>query len=579
MSYIYGMATRKKSSARTQKSSKSSKPWWQNRQINQWLIFSIIVTFIAYLPSLSNGITYWDDNMYVTENPMIFGFGSENLKAIFTQPIAGNYHPVTMLSLALNYQFSGINPFGYHLVNLLLHLLNVGLVFYFVWLLSKGKKWVAFITAILFGIHPMHVESVAWIAERKDVLYAFFFLPSLIAYIRYIKTHKWSYFVVGLLLFTLALFSKPAAIILPLMLFLFDFWFKRPLNIKTIAEKIPFFILAFLFSYLTLQAQSAMGAVVSLNAYTPFTRFMAACYGFSMYIIKMIVPHQLAVYYPYPLLNDGFPAFYYIFPVLSVAIGVFTLYSLRFTKTIFFGMLFYLINLILVLQLVTVGGTIMSERYTYIPYIGLFFIVGWAYLRLTSKFKKYRMAFTTILAIYTLLMGIFTWNRCEVWKDSMTLWTDSIEKMPNVIAYNNRGELYFETKEYDLALKDVDAAAILNPSYMETYKNRGLLYSITNQFDQATQNYSIYLKNTRNATRREPVLNWRGIAQLSLNRYDGALKDFNESLELNPQNGHVYFNRSRTHRALGNRKAALEDAQKAQALGVKVERQYIEGLE
>lgn len=539
----------------------------------------ILMTFVVFFPSLQNGFVNYDDTVYVYENPYIQSFSSENLHQIFTEPMAHNYHPLTMLSLAVNYHFSELNPFGYHLTNLLLHLANVFWVFWLVFWLSGKRIEMSVIVSLLFGIHPMHVESVAWIAERKDVLYAFFFLPALIAYIRYIKTHKWSFFAVSLMLFTLSLFSKPAAIVLPVLLFLFDFWFKRPLKPKIIAEKIPFFILALLFSYLTFNAQSATGAVVSLNAYTPFTRFMAACYGFSMYIIKMMVPYNLTVYYPYPLLNDGFPAFYYIFPVLSVVIGAVTLYSLRFTKTIFFGMVFYLINLILVLQLVTIGGTMMSERYTYIPYIGLFFIVGWGYLRLASKWKNYRRAFTTVLAVYTLLMGIFTWNRCKVWKDSMTLWTDSIEKMPNVIAYNNRGELYFEAKEYDLALKDVDAAVALNFGYMQSYKNRGLLYSVTNQFEKAAQDYTIFLKNTRSPKSREPVLNWRGIARLNLNRYEAALKDFDEALKVNPQNGNAYLNRSRTHRALGNRESALEDAQKAQKLGMKVDRQYIEGLQ
>lgn len=560
----------------TKRQKSTSKPTIQSLWICTGVV--MLLTFVAFFPSLQNGFVNYDDTVYVYQNPHIQSFSAENLQKMWTKPMAHNYHPLTMMSLAVNYQFSELNPFGYHLTNLLLHLANVFWVFWLVYLLSGRRIEMSFIVSLLFGIHPMHVESVAWIAERKDVLYSFFFLPALIAYIRYLKSQKWVFFAVSLLLFTLSLLSKPAAIVLPMLLFLLDYWYKRPLKVKLFVEKIPFFLLALLFSYLTLQAQTETGAVVSLNAYTPFTRFMAACYGFSMYIIKMIVPHQLTVYYPYPLLNNGFPAFYYIFPVLSLLIAAFTLFSLRFTRTVFFGMAFYLINLILVLQLVTVGGTMMSERYTYIPYIGLFFVLAWAYLKVISKWKNYRPVFTGFLAIYMILLGIFTWNRCKVWKDSMTLWTDSIEKIPNVIAYNNRGELYFEAKQYDLALKDVDAAIALNPSYMNSYKNRGLLYSITNQFDKALQNYTLYLKNTRGKKDREPVLNWRGIARLNLGQYEGALKDFDEAIEINPQNGSYYFNRSRTHQALGSRKAALKDAKKAQTLGFPVDRQYLESL-
>ena len=555
------------------KSKYSLRLWWMA------LGAVLFATFIVFIPSLQNGFVNYDDTVYVYENRHIQSLSWENIHRMCTQPMAHNYHPLTMLSLAVNYQFSGLNPFGYHLTNLLLHLANVLWVFWLVYWLSGRRIEMSIIVSLLFGIHPMHVESVAWIAERKDVLYAFFFLPALIAYIRYIKTKKWTFFAASLLLFTLSLFSKPAAIILPVVLFLLDYWYKRPLKLKSIAEKIPFFALALLFSYFTLEAQKAEGAVVSIHAYTITTRLMAACYGFSMYIIKMFVPYQLTVYYPYPAIGNGFPLYYYIFPVLSVSIGILTLLSLRFTRTIFFGMAFYLLNLLLVLQLITVGGTIMSERYTYIPYIGLFFIVGWAYLKLAAKWKNYRTFFTIGLAIYSLVLGGLTWNRCQVWKDSMTLWNDSIQKQPNVIAYNNRGGLYFDQKAYDLGLKDISAAIAINSSYMDSYRNRGLIFSVTNQFDKAIQDYTHYLEKTKSKQDRFAVLHWRGIAYTKLGRYQLALDDFNDAIEIHSVNSSYYIHRSETHRALGNRKAALEDALKAQSMGLEVNPQYIEGLQ
>ncbi|MGB0932463.1 MAG: hypothetical protein ACPGVB_16895, partial [Chitinophagales bacterium] len=185
-----------------------------------WLTLGVVLllTFVVFFPSLQNGFVNYDDTVYVYENPYIQSLSSENLHQIFTKPMAHNYHPLTMLSLAVNYHFSELNPFGYHLTNLLLHLANVFWVFWLVFWLSGKRIEMSVIVSLLFGIHPMHVESVAWIAERKDVLYAFFFLPALIAYIRYIKTRKWSFLVASLLLFTFSLFSKPAAIILPLLL-------------------------------------------------------------------------------------------------------------------------------------------------------------------------------------------------------------------------------------------------------------------------------------------------------------------------------------------------------------------------
>src|SRR5215470_8359451 len=212
-------------------------------QTKFWEIF--IIAFLAvvlYIPALKGGILNWDDPDYVNEE--FFKQGLLNLRHLIVTPIQGNYHPLTMLSLLFNYLVSGVNGWSYHFLNVLLHLANSILVFRFVLLLTKGKRVIAFISAILFAIHPMHVESVAWISERKDVLYTLFFMLGLISYTKYVDTTNRKQYAGALVFFVLSLSSKPAAVIFPLVLFCIDFFTRRKFRRALIVEKIPFLVLS-----------------------------------------------------------------------------------------------------------------------------------------------------------------------------------------------------------------------------------------------------------------------------------------------------------------------------------------------
>src|SRR6186713_3499795 len=203
-----------------------------------WIVPIVLVTAVCLSPMLRNSFTNWDDEYYVVQNALLRG---PDWAGIFSKPVVSNYHPITIATLAANYSMTGLDASSYLISNLLLHLINTGLVFYFTWLISGKKLWVAAFTAIVFGIHPMHVESVAWVSERKDVLYTLFFLISLIQYWRFLVTSKNKYLIYCFLFFALSLLSKPAAIILPFVLILLDYWYGRPIGKRSIFEKIPFF--------------------------------------------------------------------------------------------------------------------------------------------------------------------------------------------------------------------------------------------------------------------------------------------------------------------------------------------------
>src|SRR5688500_3693467 len=202
------------------------------------------ITFLLFLPALRNQFTNWDDMLYVTSNPLLKDLSLDGIKAILSTPVVSNYHPITILSLAVNYQLAELTPWSYLLTNIFLHVANTALVFWFIMLLSGNNRWVSAFSALLFGIHPMHVESVVWISERKDLLYTLYYMLALIFYVRYLQKKDFKYLITVFILGALSLLSKPAAIVLPLSLILLDYYFQRQWSWKWIIEKIPLFILS-----------------------------------------------------------------------------------------------------------------------------------------------------------------------------------------------------------------------------------------------------------------------------------------------------------------------------------------------
>src|SRR5438552_3830028 len=342
----------------------------KKRSLFPLIFLMIVLTGLCLCPMLKNEFTNWDDEYYVVNNALLRG---PDWAGIFTQPVVSNYHPITVISLAINYGISGLEPWSYLLFNLLFHLVNTALVFYFIYSISDKKVWVAFATAFVFGIHPLHVESVALISERKDVLYTLFFLLSLIAYWKYLVSHKFTWYLLCFFLFGFSLLSKPAAIILPLVLFLLDYWKKRKYSHKLIFEKIPFVVLSVLIAVITFRFQSTT-AMATLDIYPLAVRLLFACYVVMIYFFRFFIPYPLSAFHPFPPPGDlGWPV--YIAPLFIVGL-LFFIWRYRKEKVVVFSFGFFLINLLLVLQIVSIGYTIVSERYTYVPYIGLAFLLA-----------------------------------------------------------------------------------------------------------------------------------------------------------------------------------------------------------
>ena len=313
----------------------------------KYLLLSLVLlaTFALYYPAIFYEFTNWDDDIYILENPYLASFTAENIKNIFTTPINGNYNPLTMLTFAVEKHFFGENPLPFHLNNILLHLLNVALVF-FLALLLRLPLIASALVALLFGIHPMHIESVAWITERKDVLYAFFYFLSLICYVKYVqeKPLKTLFYLLTIVFMLLSALAKIQAVSLPLALLAIDFYLKRTFSFKVLGEKIPHFIIALCFGLLGIffLNDTEYLRLASQN-YSIFDRILFGAYSLFIYLLKAIFPFKMAAHYPYPTkINDWLPMLFYIVPFIFAVAAFFLYKKQEMAKKMLFGFAFFL---------------------------------------------------------------------------------------------------------------------------------------------------------------------------------------------------------------------------------------------
>jgi len=501
-----------------------------------WLVAILAVTFVVYLPCLGNGWLNWDDNAYVTENSLLVHPSADSL---LTTQVAGNHHPLTIASLLLNYKISGLDPQSYHWLNLLLHLANTALVFFFVRALAgRPRLWVAVATSLFFGVHPTHVESVAWVSERKDVLYAFFYLIALVLYLRYLDAKKALWLGLAWVAFVLSCASKPAAVVLPVTLFLVDGFRRRPLTPRATLEKVPFFLVSLAVGLWTLEAQHSVGAVAGLSVWSPMKRVLFASYGTVLYFVKLFLPFRLSAVYPLPALaTRAYPWPFYAAPFLVAAILA-GMWLLRRQRWVVFGIAFFFVNIVLVLQLVTVGAALIADRYTYVPYIGLFFALAWW---LDEPRSALRGPIAALLAILLPICLVQTWNRCAVWHDPETFWNDTIAKYPHKIvdAYYNRANYYHKKGRVEEALRDYRESIVLNPGVVRAWYNKGILLAETGQNDSALVAFDQVLKID---PKQIDALNNRGAMQFRAGNFPAAAADFERVIGINPRYRDSYAN-------------------------------------
>lgn len=501
------------------------------------ILLILTFTFILYAGALRNDFMIgWDDGEYLTA---ISGEGSINVPEIFSSFHLGMYQPLAVLSMAINYKLSGPEPWVFILTNILLHLLNTFLVFRLTERWMKG--WIpAAVVALLFAIHPMHVEPVVWISARSSGLYALFFLLGLIAYDNYAdQGYSLRQYLVVLLFFVLALFSKSMAATFPVVLLMADYLKKRQFKWGLLTEKIPFFAISIIFGLVAIRASASFGHITVLEQdYNFFQRIFLILYGISFYIMKLFVPLNLSAIYAFPEISGGkLPAYVFSSVIVLIAAIAAILYRRKYRREFISGGMFFLITIGMVLPLFWSRIFITADRYTYIPYIGLFMIIGryaanlWETRNTMDKTTR-RLALATS-AILVIILGASTVSRMTMWKNTPTLLSDVIDKKRSdadmAHGYFYLGNYYDAGNNAAEAMKYYDLSLSRNPSYLLALNNRGILKGKSGQISPAIADFE-------QAIRLKPdyAEAWynRGIAYFQAGEPERACADWKESASL-----------------------------------------------
>jgi len=527
----------------------------KNRNILLSICLILAIPSISFFPCLKNDFINWDDQKYVTENKLIMELSWSNIGNIFNNFYMGHYHPLTLLSYMLEYRFFKLSPFIFHLTNVVLHLMNSLLVFWFV-LLLRGEVLTSLVVSLLFGIHPLHVESVAWISERKDVLYSFFFLGSLIVYLTYLKTPRMKYYFLSLSLFLFSLLSKSMAMTLPFVLFLCDYLLHRKFERKCLVEKAPFLIVAFIFGIIALFAQESSEMMSQKSSSSLIKNIFIMSEVLTTYFLKLILPIKLSCIYPSIKGMEGLWSYIYLHLIIGIlAAGI--IWG-RHNKSIPFGIFFFFATILPVLPI-----KIVADRYTYIPSIGLFFIAAkgfsWLYRSARERIKIVKNIAATLLIVILGTFSFLTWERCQDWRSSLSLWNNVLKNYPNTpIAYNNLGEAYLRMGDYEKAISNYNQALKMNPEFRRAnyfFVNRGSAHLMMGDYEKAIADYHQALRikpNDANAYHN------RGTAYLYKGDVEMAIADFNNALEINSQYAEAYFNKALACEKIGRNQEAIE---------------------
>lgn len=599
------------------------------------LLVSFLAAFVSllvYLPSLGNDFVNWDDSVYVYDNQYLKQDFFSFIKWMFASIYSSNWHPLLWLSFKVDYALWELNPFGYHLSNVLLHGANVLLVVLLTGrllqaatdMLDNRMLTAAALAGAVFGLHPLHVESVAWISGRKDVLYAFFWLLSLLAYVKYVESRKASHYIACIGAFCLSLMSKPMAATLPIVLLILDYYPLMRLNRKewlkiSVLEKVPFFVLSGLDFLATVYAQSAGGALTRLDAIPLWQRVATAIKALGFYLYKFALPFNLSPYYPLSLKTETFSLEFALSLAAVAAVTATGLLYARKLPVIATAWGYYIATLLPVLGFFQTGTHAAADRFMYMPVLGpvavLAALAAWAGERFKGRARGFAAA-GVILALLGLAgLAVVSVKQARLWKNSFTLWSRAIELYPESLqpyagrgkefldkgdhlraiedftsaiargnmpyagktvrlfkSFSNRGLAYIETGNYEGALNDFDAAIGYSPGNAALYYNRGIALGLLGRLEEAVESY-------RHAVSLEPDFPspYNNLAKIytGAGKFEEAIVLMSRAIALEPSEGGYYFNRGLLYEITGRKKLALGDYESSARLGNKKAREKL----
>jgi Flp pilus assembly protein TadD len=541
-------------------------------------LFLIVITIAVYWQTRNHEFVSYDDNAYVIENPQVqAGLTRQTIIWSFTTTHVANWHPLTWLSHMMDCQLYDLNPSGHHLTNVLFHLVNTVLLFLLL-NRSTGASLRSGFVAALFAVHPLHVESVAWIAERKDVLCTLFWLLTMWTYIYYVEKPRLHRYLLTLLTLGLGLMAKPMLVTLPFVLLLLDYWplgrfqagpagsndqgqVQVPLSSaktrmpssRLIWEKAPFFVVSLASCVVTFLVQQKGGAVETVEAFPLTVRIGNALVSYISYMGKMIWPQSLAVFYPHPGTSlPGWQAVAAGLLLIFITIGVILAGRKRAYLTV--GWLWYLGTLVPVIGLVQVGAQALADRYTYVPLIGLFIMISWFIPDLLAGWRHRGIVLGGAAVTVISALMVCTWMQLQHWKNDRTLFEHALKVTANnYLAHDSLGNALAEQGKLDQAITQYNAALRIKPNSLNTHNNLGVAFLEGGDIDQAITHYNAALRLKSDSAETHNNL---GVAFFSIGQLNEAISHYLTALKLDPNFG-------KAHNNLGNalaRKGKLDEA-------------------
>lgn len=513
-------------------------------------IFPILCTLLGFAVLVVYGqvngheFLLYDDKQYVYQNPMVqMGISPESIRWAFTTLFASNWHPVTWLSHMLDQDIFGSNPGAQHMTNVLFHILNSILVFTILRKMT-GSTWRSFAVGLMFAIHPIHVESVAWLAERKDVLSLFFGLLTVWSYIRFTEKPAVTTYLPVIVFFALGLMAKPILVTLPLILLLLDYW---PLNrhLKSISatevarpvetsrwkelvlEKTPLLILSLISCIVTIYAQSRWGSVVSLESHGPAMRITNAFTSYLAYLQKLFWPVDLAVIYPYPEIIE-----YGLLATAVLVLTAITFFVYRKASRypyVFVGWFWFLGSMIPMIGFIQVGYQSMADRYAYLPFIGLYILLAWL---LAELFNRNRKMLIVLCLVWTVLLMSLSFQQVGYWRDNSSLFEHAIKVTDrNYVAYQHLAQVRLDEGKLDVALEYISEALSINPYDPKSHATIGNIYAKRGEWLRAIGSFEYALKLNPKISE---VYNNLGVVYYRLGDLAKSIRSYQMALELNP---------------------------------------------
>ena len=590
----------------------------QGTRIAPVLAAILVLTAVVFSSIFANRFLNWDDPANVTQNPYIRAMTWDSVKAWFTTPLLGMYSPLVYLSYAIDFSVGRLDPFVYHLTNLLLHLVNAALVLLIVGRLTRSTAMAAMVAA-LFAVHPVNVAAVTPVSVRSSLLSSCLYLAAYFAYLRNLELphppqppdspdspQRWLW--LSWLLFSLSVLAKSATVVFPLLLFATDWYYRRPFTRKRLLEKLPFVVVALAFGIVGFAFREDTAAMVRAPEFDFSQRLFLAGYSVVHYLAALAAPVRLSAYYPYPQrLSGQLPPNVYVAPI-AIAVAAWLVWRVRATRPlVVFGALFFLLHLLLVLKIIPLGAEWMADRYLYLPSIGAFLIVADLCGRAPRAIRPYAL---TAIAAAVAVLSVAAHQRNGAWKDDLTFYGDIIANYPTAsIAYSNRAAARLrEASDVDGAVADCENASRLDPGYADAHFNCATAKMMLHRPEDARRDADAAIAiNPRRAEyfqvradamlavgdyraalvdsdrtialdshRAETYMAYvsRGIAKFSLSDATGALEDFNRAITLNPTVAVVYQNRANARAMVGDTAGAMADYDSALALDASLATAY-----